>query len=230
MPYYFTLVGGLIVTSIFILRRSKQGATIQNLFLKMVSSLCYLLTMVFAVNTLPKLPFFASFVIMGGVLGLCGDTALDLKYIYPKDANSYLKAGFLFFLVGHVFYSGAIVWELKFKWWWVLICAVIAVCVAAATVLSANIMKVHYGKYRRVVFLYTCFLSLTAATSICAAIQFKSAAMIMFSVGAVLFLLSDVVLSFTYFSRGWDKPFHIFLNHTLYYAAQYLIAASIIFI
>ena len=186
--------------------------------------------MVFAVNTQPHLPFFASFVIMGGVLGLCGDTALDLKYIYPKDSNSYLKAGFIFFLVGHVFYCGAIVWQMKFKWWWVLICAVIAVCFAGAATLSSIITKVDYGKYKGVVFLYTCFLSLTAATSICAAIQFKTAAMLLFSIGAVLFLLSDLVLSFTYFSEGYDKPIHIFINHALYYAAQYLIAASIIFI
>ena len=40
----------------------------------------------------------------------------------------------------------------------------------------------------------------------------------------------NLVLNFTYFSRGWDKPFHLFINHFLYYAGQYLIAASIIFI
>ncbi len=230
MPYYFTLVGGLIVTLIFIFRRSLQGATKQNLFLKMVSSLCYLLTMVFACITQPHMSFFPSFLIMGGVLGLCGDTALDLKYIYPQDSNSYLKAGFVFFLVGHVFYSAAIVWQMKFKWWWVLICAVIAVCASIINLLSAKISKLDFGKYKSVVFIYSCFLFLTAATSICAVIQFKSASMILFAVGSVLFLLSDLVLSFTYFGKGWDKPVHIFVNHALYYAAQYLIAASIIFI
>ena len=48
--------------------------------------------------------------------------------------------------------------------------------------------------------------------------------------GAVSFLLSDAVLNFTYFGRNWDKPIHLFVNHLLYYAAQYLIAASIIFV
>ena len=54
--------------------------------------------------------------------------------------------------------------------------------------------------------------------------------MIAFAVGAVLFLLSDVVLSFTYFGKGWDKPVHIFVNHLLYYAAQFIIASTIVLI
>lgn len=229
MPYYFTLGAGLIVSVAFLFSRSK-GATVKNLFFKMASSLCYLLTTVFAVISNPDQPVFGSLIIMGGALGLAGDTALDLKCIYTKDANDYLKAGFLFFLVGHIFYSGALVWYNHLKWWWVLICAAISIAVAAATILSANIMKVHYGKYRRVVFLYVVFLTMTAVCSILSAIVTKQKSMIIFAVGAVSFLLSDAVLSNTYFGRNWDKPIHIFINHFLYYAGQYLIASSVIFV
>ncbi len=66
--------------------------------------------------------------------------------------------------------------------------------------------------------------------SILAAVVTSSVAMIVFAVGAVLFLLSDVVLCFTYFGKGWDKAPHIFINHLLYYAGQFLIASSIVFI
>lgn len=231
MPYYYiTLSVGLLITSVFLFFRAK-GTSIRNLFFKIVSSLCYLLTMVFAFNANPhNYPAYGSLLIMGGILGLCGDIALDLKYIYPQDANSYLKAGFLFFLVGHIFYSGAVIYHNRFKWWWALICVVIAVAIACTTVFSANIMKVHYGKYRKVVLAYVIFLTLTTVVSIFAAFVTKEKSMIVMAVGSVLFTLSDIVLNFTYFSRGWDKPFHLFLNHFLYYAGQYLIAASIIFI
>jgi len=229
MPYYFTLAAGLAVSTAFLFSRSK-GANVKNLFFKMASSLCYLLTTVFAVIANPDVSNYGSLIIMGGVLGLSGDVALDLKCIYHKDANEYLKAGFLFFLVGHIFYSGAIIWYNQFKWWHVLICAAISIVIALATVFSANIMKVHYGKYRKVVLAYVIFLVMTAVTSIFAAFITREKSMIVFAAGAVLFLLSDVVLNFTYFSRGWDKPVHIFVNHFLYYAGQYLIAASIIFL
>ena len=229
MPYYFTLAAGLIVSVMFLFSRAK-GASIKNLFFKTASSLCYLLTAVFAFNANPNHPFFGTFIIMGGVLGLAGDIALDLKCIYTKDANEYLRAGFIFFLIGHIFYSSAIIWHNQFKWWWILLCAAISVVIGTATVFSANMMKVHYGKYRKIVLCYSVFLTLTTVTSIFAAFITHSPAMIIFAVGAVLFLLSDVVLNFTYFGRGWNKPIHIFVNHFLYYAGQYLIAASIIFI
>lgn len=229
MLYYYTLGAGLIVTTIFLFFRAK-GSSVRLLFFKMASSLCYLLTSVFAVISNPDSSVFGTLIIMGGALGLAGDAALDLKVIYPKDANDYLKAGFLFFLVGHIFYSGALIWYNNFKWWWILICVLVSVAVAAVTILSANIMKVHYGKYRKVVFAYVAFLALTTVCSILSAIVTKEASMIMFAAGAVSFFLSDAVLSNTYFGRGWDKPVHIFVNHLLYYAGQYMIAASIIFI
>ncbi len=50
------------------------------------------------------------------------------------------------------------------------------------------------------------------------------------AVGSVLFTLSDAVLSNTFFGRGKDKPHHLFINHFLYYAGQYLIAASVLFV
>lgn len=230
MPYYYvSLAAGLIVTTIFLFFRAK-GANIKNLFFKTASSLCYLLTMAFAFIQNPEFPVYGAFLMMGGALGLCGDIALDLKCIYHQDANEYLKAGFLFFLVGHVFYNAAVISHVKFKWWWLLVCLAISVCVACATVFSANIMKVHYGKYRKVVFAYTVFLSLTAVTSVLAALVTHESSMIIMAVGAVSFVLSDAVLNFTYFGRNWDKPIHLFVNHLLYYAAQYLIAASIIYL
>lgn len=231
MPYYYvTLSAGLVVSAVFLFFRAR-GANIKNLFFKTASSLCYLLTMCFAFNANPhSQPAYGSLLVMGGILGLCGDIALDLKYIYPQDANSYLKAGFLFFLIGHIFYSGAVIYTFRFEWYQVLICIAVAAVIAMATVLSANMMKVHYGKYRKIVFAYGLFLTLTTVVSIFAAFTTKEKSMMIMAAGAVSFLLSDVVLNFTYFSRGWDKPVHLWINHFLYYAGQYLIAASIIFI
>ncbi|MBO5495148.1 MAG: hypothetical protein J5964_05460, partial [Eubacterium sp.] len=77
----------------------------------------------------------------------------------------------------------------------------------------------------------TSFLLMTAVVSFIAMLvsHFDKGYILMF-VGAVLFALSDVILSGTFFGRGKDKKRHYFINHFLYYAAQYMIAASIMFI
>ena len=230
MPfYYLTLAAGLIVTVGFLFSRSK-GAGIKNLFFKMASSLCFLLTAVFAVIAKPDISYYGVLIIMGGALGLCGDITLDLKFIYPKDNHGYLLSGFIFFALGHIFYNAAIIWYNQLKWWWVLICIAVAIAVAVANTLSGKMLGLDFGKYRNIVMLYSAVLAATAFISILAAFVTHSAAMIAFAVGAVLFLLSDVVLSFTYFGKGWDKPVHIFVNHLLYYAAQFIIASTIILI
>ena len=217
--YYVVLSVGVVISLIFCFNRSK-GYSVNNLIFKSVSSLCYLLTAVFALITNYKAYTYGSLVIMGGALGLVGDILLDLKGIYKNEEKIYLKGGFIFFLIGHIFYFCAVIYSIKMKWYLVLIAAVV----------SVNLMKVHYGAYRRIVAVYVAFLAMTSVISIIAVFvtHFQKAYVIM-AIGSVLFLLSDAVLSNTFFGRGKDKPIHLFVNHFLYYAGQYLIAASVMF-
>ncbi|MDE6659421.1 MAG: lysoplasmalogenase [Eubacterium sp.] len=229
LAYYSALAVGLIVTVGFLFSRSK-GASIKNLFFKMASSLCFLLTGVFAVIANPEMSLYGVLIIMGGILGLCGDITLDLKYVYPNDSHPYLNSGFIFFAIGHLFYSGAIIKETQLKPWWIVACVAVACVIAVGNTLSGKMLKLDFGKYKVIVTLYSAILAATAFISILAAVVTGTTAMIVFAVGAVLFLLSDVVLCFTYFGKGWDKAPHIFINHLLYYAGQFLIASTIIFI
>lgn len=229
MVYYCALGAGLVVSTVFLFSRSK-GASVKNLFLKMISSLFFIFTAVCAVILNPQSLTYGVLLIMGGVLGLCGDTALDLKYVYKNDAHAYLVSGFLFFLVGHIFYSGAVIRYNKLDWKAVLISAAISIAIAAGSVLLEKLLKVEYKNYKLIVFLYVCFLTMTTVVSIWSAVLNHEKSMILMAVGAVLFLLSDLVLSNTYFGKGWDKPVHIFVNHLLYYAGQFLIASSILFL
>ncbi len=230
MMYYIVLGIGVVVSLIFCYKR-RLGYSIQNLMFKAVSSLCFLLTAVFALINNSDAYTYGSLIIMGGALGLAGDILLDLKGIYKKDEKTYLNGGFMFFLVGHIFYFCAVIYSLKIKWWLILISVVLSVMIGVGTVLSANIMKVHYGAYRRIVAVYCSFLGMTTVTSVVSVfVSHFQTGYILMAVGAVLFLLSDAVLSNTFFGRGNDKKSQIFLNHFLYYAGQYLIAASVMFI
>lgn len=230
MLYYIVLAVGIAVSLIFCFQR-RNGYSVKNLIFKSVSSLCYLLTAVFALINNSNAYTYGSLIIMGGALGLVGDILLDLKGVYKEHESIYLKGGFIFFLVGHIFYICAVVYSVKIKWWIVLISAVISVIIGIATVAMANVMKVHYGAFRRIVAVYVSFLAMTMLISIAAAfISGFQKGYILMSVGSVLFLLSDAVLSNTFFGRGKDKKHHLFINHFLYYAGQYLIAASVLFV
>lgn len=228
--YYIVLAVGIVVSLTFCYKR-RLGYSVDNLIFKSVSSLCYLLTAVFALIGNSQAFKYGSLIIMGGALGLVGDILLDLKGIYKEQERIYLKGGFIFFLVGHIFYISAVIYSLKIKWYIVLICAVISVGIGIATVLMANVMKVHYGAFRRIVAFYCSFLAMTTVISVASAIitRFQKGYLLM-AIGAVMFLLSDAVLSNTFFGRGKDKRHHLFINHFLYYAGQYLIAASVLFV
>ena len=102
---------------------------------------------------------------MGGALGLVGDILLDLKGLYKNEEKIYLKGGFIFFLIGHIFYFCAVIYSIKMKWYLVLIAAVVSVIIGVLTVASANLMKVHYGAYRRIVAVYVAFLAMTSVIS-----------------------------------------------------------------
>lgn len=230
MFYYIVLAVGVVVSLVFCYQR-RLGFSIKNLLFKSVSSLCYLLTAVFALIHNSSAYTYGSLIIMGGALGLVGDILLDLKGVYKQDEKVYLKGGFIFFLVGHIFYTCAVVYSLRIKWWLVLISVVASAVIGYATVAMANVMKVHYGAYRRIVAIYVAFLAMTTVISIIAVfVSSFQKGYILMAVGSVLFLLSDAVLSNTFFGRGNDKPIHYFINHFLYYAGQYLIAASVMFV
>lgn len=230
MVYYIVLAVGVLVSLIFCYQR-RLGYSVKNLLFKSVSSLCYLLTAVFALIENSGAYTYGSLIIMGGALGLVGDILLDLKGIYPAEEKVYLKGGFIFFLVGHIFYTLSIIYSTHMKWYFVVGAVVVSAILGIGTVLMANVMKVHYGAYRRIVAVYVGFLSLTTVTAIISAITtgFQKG-YVLLAIGSVLFLLSDAVLSNTFFGRGKDKPHHLFINHFLYYAGQYLIAASVMFV
>lgn len=229
MSYYIVLGLGLVVSFIFCIKRA-NGFSVSNLLFKTTSSLCYLLTAVFALLENSTALTYGSLIIFGGALGLCGDISLDLKGIYKKDQSTYLKAGFIFFLIGHIFYSAAIIYMIRLTWWQAFICAVAALLVAIFNNVSAKITKVHFGAYRRIVFCYVIFLGFTMVLGIAAAILSKfEKRFVLLGIGAILFALSDIVLSSTYFGKDKDGKFYFFINHFLYYAGQYLIASSILF-
>ena len=226
--FYVTLGIGSAVALIFCIRRAK-GFSISNIMLKIAASLCFILTGVSALICNPGDYLYAGLIIFGGVMGMCGDITLDLKGLHIEFKHPYMLSGFIFFLIGHLFYQAAVITFAKINLITVVLCIIGCLIFGVLNLLSAKITKYDFAEYKTIVYIYSVILALTTALSAVAMFTSNySPRFIIMTVGGLLFMLSDLILSGTYFGKGQDKPIHYFTNHFTYYAAQFLIMSSII--
>lgn len=227
---YWVLLGvGILATVVFLVLRVMHGG-IAALYAKAVASLCFIATAVAATNENRVFLDFGSLMTFGLILGLMGDIWLDLKWIYEPDKDKYLYSGFIFFLLGHICFVGAVLHVAPHTAVSNTIAVAAALVIAVIALLLEKPLKMRYGKFKWIVFLYSFMLSLTMTMAMTIAVVSGFDDMwVVMSIGGLLFLLSDLVLSGMYFGEGKNTKFNIVLNHTLYYAAQFLMAATILF-
>ena len=93
-------------------------------------------------------------------------------------------------------------------------------------------MKLRYGKFKPVVAGYGFLLFSTVLLSGALAVNegFRCVSLNLFFAGAVLFAVSDLILSGTYFGEGRERPVDLLLNYLSYYPAQFLIAYSLLYL
>ncbi len=227
--YWALLVIGILAIVVFLVLRVKRGG-IAALYAKAVASLCFIATAVAATNENRSFLGFGSFMTIGLVCGLLGDVWLDLKWIYLQDKDSYLYSGFIFFLLGHICFITAVFNASPYTPLSAVIAAAAALVIAVIAILLEKPLKMRYGKFKWIVFLYSLTLSMTMTMAMVTAVitHFQTMWVVM-SVGGLLFLLSDLVLSGMYFGKGKNTKFNVVLNHSLYYAAQFIMAATVLF-
>lgn len=227
--YWALLIVGILATAVFLVLRVQRGG-IAALYAKAVASLCFIATAIAATNENRLFLDFGSFMTFGLVFGLLGDVWLDLKWIYLQDKDSYLYSGFIFFLLGHVCFVTAVFKVGPYTPSSLVVAFAAALVIAFVAILMEKPLKMHYGKFKWIVFLYSFMLALTMTMAMTLAVVtgFEKMWTVM-SVGGLLFLLSDLVLSGMYFGEGKNTSFNVILNHTLYYAAQFIMAATVLF-
>lgn len=251
MITYLFLALGAVALSLFCIWRDKRGSTLAIAF-KTAASLFFVATAVAALlsNPDPTEALRPAALMIGGlVLGLVGDITLDFK-IYLKglphetaarDADIMTYVGMAAFAVGHVLYivATALRFALPMTLLWAALVALLAV--GAIFGLSLGVMKMRFGKFLVPSILYGFLLCWFVVFSIWqGALAGGGTANILLAVGAVMFIVSDLILSMTYFSAeaAYQKqgPLHpesklmIVANHVTYYIAQFLIALAILYL
>ncbi len=230
--YTVTLLLGMIFLGAFLFFRVKK-TDVKSLMLKAITSVMFILTGVFL--TIGKPSLYSGLIVAGLVCGILGDIWLDMKFMYKADEKFLTNAGFISFSFGHFFYIAAIIFGAapSFKAVSLLPSAAVAVIAGCAVYFGEKIMKLKYGSYKAISTFYGALLFFTTVFALftCIFSGFKANThLFTFFIGGVLFVISDLILSGTYFGEGKNRPVDIVTNHVSYYLAQFVIASSILFI
>lgn len=210
----------LCLAALFIWTEKKEnymGAVI----LKGLASLCFVFVGVMAGNggQLAKL------IVTGLLLGCIADILLNVRWVFPKKGQLIFLVGILVFLGGHVVYLAAVL-PMADNW---------AVCVVVGVVLTALLMKWIFSKitakkaFKIFGVFYLGAIMLLNCVAVSNLVSVPSAFTGLFAVGALLFLISDIVLILNTF--GPKSIFSLRVtNLSLYYIGQLLIAWSMLFV
>ena len=225
--YIIMIIVSLLTAGFFTLRRSNKAGP-DSLILKSAASVAFIVLgcVAYSVNSSSV----STAVICGLVLGLVGDIYLDMKYMYSKSSVMYTFTGFAAFIIGHVFYLIFLLGQFGAVPAGLIIGIIIGVIAGFGIYITPEIMGLDYGRFRVISSAYAALLVFLTIYSFSVCIARFSAGTLMFFIGLLLFLFSDLVLSQIYFGKGKNTPSNSMINHASYYLGQILIAASIAFI
>ena len=177
-------------------------------------------------------------ILVGLVLGLFGDLSLALKDLV-KGYDAFFLAGFGFFALGHVAYISALGrgWSTPIPWVPILICALLA----TAYIVFSKQLKLDFGKMAVVVGVYSFLVLMLPAMGFFTSVTGVRPSRAILQRGAIgqptaiavaglCFLISDLILAWTYFGPGKDKGWEHVVCYIFYYAAQFGIAASLFWV
>lgn len=221
--FYFLLFTALLIAYI---RVKLKGPSLHGLILKSLTTVVLLLAALEVDVATVKDVSLAQLIPIALLFGLLGDIFLDLKLIYKQDNDFYTYAGFIAFIIGHLFYiyHFLINYELSIMAYSIIFG--LAGMIVFLVLVTEVPLQMNYGKFRIISAIYAFILSFIVFFSIGSAIAYPNNQLNFFSGGLVLFLLSDLVLSQSYFGKH-EKPWMIIANYLLYYGAQFLIVFSL---
>ena len=210
----------LALAAVFLLRESREKFVSAVVF-KGLASLCFVLLGLLCSDG----SHVARMIVAGLILGCIADVLLNLRWVFREKGQLIFLVGILVFLGGHVLYLAAIL----------PLCESRLVCCAAGVLLTALLMvwifkritakkvfKIFGVVYIGAIMLLNCVAvgNLLASPSVFTGL---------FAVGALLFLVSDVVLILNTFGAESRQSLRI-TNIGLYYVGQLLIALSLRFL
>ena len=210
----------LCLAAVFLLQESKKRY-VPAVVLKGLASACFVILGFLLSGGSPA----AKLITAGLLLGCIADVLLNLRMVFPKKGQLIFLVGIVVFLSGHILYLIAIL-KGAAHWW---------ICVIIGVVLTALLMKWIFDRitakkaFKIFGIVYIGAIMLLNCVAIGNLIVSPSAFTAVFAVGAVLFLLSDIVLILNTFGKETRQSLRV-MNISLYYVGQLLIALSLLYL
>lgn len=161
--------------------------------------------------------------VTGLVFGMAGDVILGIRAGDTQHQHVLIAIGMTVFGLGHVMFLAALLSQISFTFF----ALIVALASAPLVILLKEKVVMRMDDMLLPSVLYMFVLSLVAAQAWFGFWFSGDEWQLMMAIGLTLFLLSDVILSFIYFAY-WDEPFMETINLSLYYAAQLVIALSVL--
>ena len=220
MKYLYLCVPCAFLVVMF-LKAEKAERYVPAVVLKGLASACFVLLGVLG-RRLCSDQSVACNVVTGLVLGLIADVLLNLRFVFKKIGTPVFLVGILVFLAGHIFYLVALIPRCSGLLW----------CVLAGVVLTFLILKWIFSRIeaKKAFKIFGVFYIGAIVIMNCVAlgvlIASPSAHTAVYMLGAVFFLVSDIVLILNTF--GSETKFSLRIaNISLYYLGQLMIALSL---
>ena len=210
----------LCLAAVFLLQESKKRY-VPAVVLKGLASVCFVILGFLLSGGSPA----AKLITAGLLLGCIADVLLNLRMVFPKKGQLIFLVGIIVFLSGHILYLIAIL-KGAAPWW---------ICVIIGVILTALLMKWIFARitakkaFKIFGIVYIGAIMLLNCLAIGNLIVSPSAFTAVFAAGAVLFLLSDIVLILNTFGKETRQSLRV-MNISLYYLGQLLIALSLLYL
>lgn len=220
MKYLFLAILSALIAAVFIYFEHEKKY-VPAVILKGAASLCFVILGLIGWR-IPGQPHFGMMVIIGLALGCIADVLLNLRFVFEKNGSKIFLVGILVFLAGHVMYLVALIPQCKYLW----ICVLVGL-VATFFILKWIFSKISAKKAFKIFgIFYIGAIVLMTCVALGVVISNPCARTVVFLIGAILFLISDIVLILNTF--GSETKFSLRItNLSLYYLGQILIALTL---
>lgn len=213
------VIGGLcaVLAGIFLYVERKKKY-VSAVIVKGLASLCFVIVGILSNQGAGG----SKLIIAGLVIGCIADVLLNLRFVFQKKGQAVFLVGILVFLSGHVAYLAAVLPMSSNQ----IACVIIGIVLTA--LLMVWILRQITAKPAFKIFgiVYIGAITMLNSVAIGNLITAPSAFTGVFAVGAILFLISDVLLILNTFGGKFRQSLRI-ANIGLYYAGQLLIAFSL---
>lgn len=224
---FYALLGLAVLSAALYIIWQEEGKPWLSLMLKSLSSLMFSVLALVNVFLSGNFTLFKLFMLLGLIVSMFGDVFLALLEFKTENKNKVIKSGMLAFSLAQVFFVLGLNFANNFKFFYIaLACAVI---ISLLVVLGEKILKLRYGDCKIYTAIYSFLLGTSLVQSLVVAILSWSPFSILLLIGFTCFFASDLVLSFIYFGKSWNRKLY-YPNLALYYIGQILIASALYFV